>query len=594
MNWKNNFLFDYVKFFKILLEKTDGSFWLIIVLSVTVAILDGFGITLVLPLIESNDVLEDDSLIVRLIAFTGLLDLPFSNLLFIIGLIFFVKGSIKFSSNWIIGKIAKGIIIKIKSGLLKKYSRVDYKYFISRDSGYFTNLLNTQADETLNFLSRFSALNGFIATVLIYIIIAFLIDWQFTLLAIGIGFVLLFLMRGLSVMTKQLSVKVSEENGVLNKLLIQVIQQFKFLRSTGRFDIINKQVEDSVKRLAKYRYKNRVAFGFSESIAEPLVIAILMLLIYVQVVLLGKSIGPLLVTLLLFYRTLNNLFLVQNTWQDTLNRVGSVEMIYGEMKKVHEKEEIDGTQIMEGFSQKIVFDNVFFAYHEKPVLNCINLEISKNETVAIVGPSGSGKSTLVDLVTLNLKPNRGSIIIDGVDSKKIKLSSWRSQIGYITQDLAIFNDTIVNNITCWEETLDHQRLIDATKKANCFEFINAMENKFETQIGERGVRLSGGQKQRIAIARELYKRPNILIMDEATSALDTESEQLIQQSLDSIKGEITLIIIAHRLSTLRNVDKIFVIDSLGSMVEQGSYSKLIKKNAHFASLVNKQQLWVDN
>ena len=172
MNWKNNFLFDYVKFFKILLEKTDGSFWLIIVLSVTVAILDGFGITLVLPLIESNDVLEDDSLIVRLIAFTGLLDLPFSNLLFIIGLIFFVKGSIKFSSNWIIGKIAKGIIIKIKSGLLKKYSRVDYKYFISRDSGYFTNLLNTQADETLNFLSRFSALNGFIATVLIYIIIA--------------------------------------------------------------------------------------------------------------------------------------------------------------------------------------------------------------------------------------------------------------------------------------------------------------------------------------------------------------------------------------------------------------------------------------
>ena len=108
------------------------------------------------------------------------------------------------------------------------------------------------------------------------------------------------------------------------------------------------------------------------------------------------------------------------------------------------------------------------------------------------------------------------------------------------------------------------------------------------------MRLSGGQKQRIAIARELYKRPNILIMDEATSALDTESEQLIQQSLDSIKGEITLIIIAHRLSTLRNVDKIFVIDSLGSMVEQGSYSKLIKKNAHFASLVNKQQLWVDN
>ena len=594
MNWKNNFLFDYVRFFKILINKTEGSFWLIIALSITVAILDGFGITLVLPLIESNEIIENDSVIAKLIAATGLLDLPFSYLLFIIGVIFFAKGLIKFSSNWIIGKIAKRIIIKIKSGLLEKYSSVDFKYFISRDSGYFTNLLNTQADETLNFLSRFSALNGFIATVVIYIILAFLIDWQFTLLAIGIGLVMLFFMRGLSVMTKQLSVKVTAENGVLNKLLIQVIQQFKFLRSTGRFEIINSQVKDSVKRLAKYRYKNRVAFGFAESIAEPLVIAILMLLIYVQVIMLGKSIGPLLVTLLLFYRTLNNLFLVQNTWQDTLNRVGSVEMIYGEMKKVHEKQEKDGTQVMEAFSKKIIFENVSFAYRDKPVLNNINLEISKNETVAIVGPSGSGKSTLVDLVTLNLKPTQGTIIIDGVDSKNIKLSSWRSQIGYITQDLAVFNDTVANNITSWEKILDNQSLVDAAKRANCFEFINAMEHGFETQIGERGVRLSGGQKQRIAIARELYKSPNILIMDEATSALDTESEQSIQKSLDGIKGEVTMILIAHRLSTLKNADKIFVIDGLGNMVEEGSYSKLIKVNSHFASLVNKQQLWVDN
>jgi len=212
-----------------------------------------------------------------------------------------------------------------------------------------------------------------------------------------------------------------------------------------------------------------------------------------------------------------------------------------------------------------------------------------------MGLPGSGKTTLADIITLTHKYNSGNMYIDGISANKIKKSSWSSQIGYVSQETLIFDDTIANNITMWQDRMENNKKIeedirDAAKQANILEFINSLPDGFNTVVGDRGILLSGGQKQRIFIARELYRKPNLLILDEATSSLDSESEKSIQESIELLKGKITVIIIAHRLSTIKKVDKIYLIDK-GKIIEQGSYDELKNNNnSKFSKLASLQVL----
>jgi subfamily B ATP-binding cassette protein MsbA len=222
------------------------------------------------------------------------------------------------------------------------------------------------------------------------------------------------------------------------------------------------------------------------------------------------------------------------------------------------------------------------------------MTIPSKSSIAIVGGSGSGKTSLVDLITLTNRPSKGKLYIDGVLNSDIKKSSWRSQLGYVSQDSVIFDDTVANNISMWENDINkdklNENLINAAKQANILDFINSLPNGFNTLVGDRGILLSGGQKQRIFIARELFRNPKLLILDEATSALDSESEKNIQNSVELLQGKITVIIIAHRLSTIKGVDKIFLLDN-GEIVESGSYDQLMNnKNSKFSDFAKLQIL----
>jgi subfamily B ATP-binding cassette protein MsbA len=195
---------------------------------------------------------------------------------------------------------------------------------------------------------------------------------------------------------------------------------------------------------------------------------------------------------------------------------------------------------------------------------------------------------------LTNRPSKGKLYIDGVLNSDIKKSSWRSQLGYVSQDSVIFDDTVANNISMWENDINkdklNENLINAAKQANILDFINSLPNGFNTLVGDRGILLSGGQKQRIFIARELFRNPKLLILDEATSALDSESEKNIQNSVELLQGKITVIIIAHRLSTIKGVDKIFLLDN-GEIVESGSYDQLMNnKNSKFSDFAKLQIL----
>jgi ATP-binding cassette subfamily B protein len=236
----------------------------------------------------------------------------------------------------------------------------------------------------------------------------------------------------------------------------------------------------------------------------------------------------------------------------------------------------------------ITLENVTFSYDNRnTVLNNINIDIEAGKTVAIVGPSGSGKTTFCSIIPRFYEVDNGSVKIDGVDIRDIKLKSLRNNIGIVQQDVYMFSGTIKENIAYGKPDATDEEIIEAAKKANAHEFIVGLENGYDTYVGERGVKLSGGQKQRISIARVFLKNPPVLILDEATSALDNESEKYIQKSLEDLAKNRTTIVIAHRLSTIRNADNILVLTEEG-IAEEGSHQELLDKNGIYAGLYNMQ------
>jgi subfamily B ATP-binding cassette protein MsbA len=247
-----------------------------------------------------------------------------------------------------------------------------------------------------------------------------------------------------------------------------------------------------------------------------------------------------------------------------------------------------GTRDIDGFHNTVVFENVSFAYEAEPVLADISFSARKGDVVALVGPSGAGKSTLVDLIPRFYEPTGGRIVVDGIDSRDIKLASLRSLTGIVSQDTVLFNDTVRNNIAYGAaEKFTDEQIVSAARAANAHGFISELPKGYETILGERGTRLSGGQRQRIAIARALLIDPPILILDEATSALDTESERLVQEAIDRLLAGRTVFVIAHRLSTVIHADQILVLDR-GRIVERGTHQELLGHRGPYFRLYSMQ------
>jgi ABC-type multidrug transport system fused ATPase/permease subunit len=577
--------------------------YLVFGLATLTALAQGFGITLLLPLLRSSqagsaaqEMGTAEQLLQDLLTWMGIAD-SMPGILAFIAVVFLGKGLLQFSNGGYQGYLQSRLLRELKSGLFDAYSGMDYRYYIERNTGHFINVINGQVNR---FFQSFSGFVGFltqIVTTISYFAFAFAITWRFALMAVGLGGVLLFLFKYLNAYVRELSRKQSQEMSHLNKLLVQTLQSLKYIVSTGQTGHMRDGVMRSIHRLTGYTFRQRLASSLTGSLKEPISVFFIIGLIALQLVVFEKPVAPIFVALILFHRGMQAVISIQSGWQNTMNKIGSLEMVTEEFNTVLDRQEESGLRRLPALSEGIEFDDVCFAYDEDEgdILHDINIEIPVNQTVALVGESGAGKSTLVDMLTLMLRPRAGEIFIDGVVGKDVDLPSWRSQIGYVSQETVVFDDTIANNIHLWEGDIGDDsalraRVVDAAKRAHAHHFIQDLPDGYDTVVGDRGVRLSGGQRQRLFVARELFKQPNLLILDEATSDLDTASEQHIQNSIDALQGEVTVVIIAHRLSTVKNANRVYVLDD-GRVVEEGPYRELrMRENGQFREMVDMQSL----
>lgn len=593
---------DLLHYLKIYRRYIGRRMYLVFGLTVAVALTQGFGITLLLPLLRASqsggteDMSWAEATLHELLTWMGIADyLP--GILAFIALVFVAKAGLQFVKGGYVGYLQSQLLKELKTRLFDAYSRMTYRYYIQQNAGHFINVINQQVNR---FFGSFTSFTGFfskIVTTLSYFAFAFAIAWRFALMAFGLGIGLLFLFKYLNAYVRGLSRKQSAEMSTLNKLLVQSLQAFKYIVGTNQTAHLRSGVLESVKRLTSYIFRQRVAGAFTSAIKEPVSVLLITGLIALQVMVFGGAIAPIFVALLLFHRGMQSMMAIQSSWQGTMSSIGAVEMVDEEFDAVLAHEESDGRREVGAFSQGIEFEDVCFAYkaEDGDVLHDVKISVPVNQTVALVGESGAGKSTLVDMMTLMLRPRTGTIRIDGVPHGEIDLASWRDQIGYVSQETVVFDDTVANNISLWQGDVEEdpalrERVIHAAERAHADHFIRDLPNGYQTVVGDRGVRLSGGQRQRLFVARELFKEPNLLLLDEATSDLDTASEQHIQNSMDALKGEVTVVIIAHRLSTVKNADRVYVLDE-GRVIEAGTYHELRhREDGEFREMVEMQSL----
>lgn len=578
--------------------------YLLFGLAVATALAQGFGITLLLPLLKASqsggepegDMGTAEQLLHDLLTWIGVADSMIGILAFI-AVVFLGKGALQFVKGGYQGYLQAKLLKELKTGLFDAYSGIDYRYYIRQNAGHFINVINQQVNRFFLSFRNFVGFFSKVVTAISYFAFAFAITWRFSAMAIGVGVVLLFLFKYLNAYVRRLSRRRSEEMSRLNKLLVQSLQSLKYIISTNQTAHLRTGVVNSVDRLTGFIFRQRTARAFTGALKEPVSVLLVVTIIGMQVTLFNEPVAPIFVALLLFHRGMQAMMTMQSGWQNMLDKVGSVEMVHDEFKTILDNQEHAGARRLGTFQEGIKLRNVHFAYNDEDgdVLHGINMSIPANTTIALVGESGAGKSTLIDLLTLMLKPNRGVVEIDGVSHDEIDLASWRDQIGYVSQETVVFDDTVANNIHLWQGDIEEdpalrERVIHAAERAHADHFIRDLPNGYQTVVGDRGVRLSGGQRQRLFVARELFKEPNVLLLDEATSDLDTASEQHIQDSIDALKGETTVVIIAHRLSTVKNADRVYVLDE-GRVVEAGTYDELrMRENGEFREMVEMQSL----
>jgi subfamily B ATP-binding cassette protein MsbA len=518
-------------------------------------------------------------------------------LIFMVGLIvitFLLKNIFNYMSMFFITYLRNGVVKNIRDDIYKSIIKLSLSFYSEKKRGDIVARISSDVQELdHSFLSIFELIVKDPLMVLFTLLSMFLISPKLSIFVIVFipicGFVISLVGKSL----RRKSLKVQKEQGQFISLVDETLSGMKILKIFNAEDKFQKKFMNSTTRF--YKFSNSVLNrkNLASPLSEFLGITAIAGVLWVggMMVLKENSLdaSAFIVYLGLAYNILTPAKSLSRATYKVKKATAAAERIFEVIDNDTIIPENKNAIEINSFDHNIEIKNMSFSYENDVVINNLNLIIPKGSSVALVGQSGSGKSTLANLICRFYDTQKGEIRFDNTDIKNLKKESLRKMIGLVTQDSILFNDTIKNNLLIAKEDATNDEIINCLKVANAWEFVKKLPKKIDTNIGDSGNKLSGGQKQRLSIARAVLKNPPILVLDEATSALDSESEKLVQTALDNLMKDKTSIVIAHRLSTVQNSEKIIVLDK-GQIIESGKHKELMKKDGVYSNLVKMQSI----
>ncbi len=582
------------------LRRFRGVIILIVVFGIAVSLTESVGVTLVIPLLEG-------------VGGAGSIPLPFpfnqispyfsemglkqriQVVAILMVIIIALKSFLTYVGNLLINRLHQSSIKYYRMLCFGQLIRLKMGYFNAQRLGNIQSLIVTSADYVGALICSSANIITKVFTIIFLLVMLFLLSWKMTFVAIllvGISSLALkYLSRRSTIAGKASDIAVQNINSTLLDVLtgMKIIHLFNREKDMiSKFDGDAEKYRETLFNLYKTRDLAKPLFEFTgvASLALVMIVGSFVLESYGN-----ASLGILLIFLFIFFRIMP-LAISFNVMRVSI--AGQWPFLTRIHEFIRQKDKLyinNGVRLFSNLKSCIEMRRVNFSYNtnEAIVLDDISCFIPKGLKVGIVGPSGGGKSTIVELLLRFYDPQKGQILIDGIDLRKFDINSWRNYIGVVSQDTFLFNDTVWANIAFAKPEASKAEIEKAVRRAHAYDFIKELPEKYDTILGERGIRLSGGQKQRIAIARAILTEPEILIFDEATSALDTESEQIVQEALDEIARGKTVITIAHRLSTVYDSDIILVLVS-GKIIQQGTHKELLQQGGLYNRLVQMQKM----